>query len=220
MKIMLRLAQWESGKRRGGGAQQGWTLIFVSSLGPWLGGALDDQDLHAPWYASLAAAGWGRRGVLCLWCSCLRFSVTPQVILPDGTRVSYLSASRGVREPGGGLFRHVAPDNKLRDGWVWLRLRMPVFLQHWLPDWDDPYAGFPARPDSYELELRLMFNSSVSPHLWDIGIADEDGWKLRFSLRYIPAGFRVIGQARSWLDSCGWALSPPQQENTRLLSSA
>jgi hypothetical protein len=122
-----------------------------------------------------------------LVCAAAAFAVwlgrRPTITLPDGTRIVYHSASRGVPQAGSGnlrIFQHAVPPvpgKKWHDRWQWLRGKFPAPLQARLPVWASPASTFPGWPDTSELELRLRFIGSLQRHQWDICVADEHGWE-------------------------------------------
>jgi hypothetical protein len=104
----------------------------------------------------------------------------PQIVLPDGTRISYFGHSRGV-PMGPYNFRHSGPPAEEHSP-VWLhRLRsvLPSVVTSYLPGPTVHRTGYPAWPDSHEFELQFRTEGDLSQHLWDICVADEQGWETR-----------------------------------------
>jgi len=127
------------------------------------------------------------------------------VVLPDGTKVIFHSASRGVLTGTSGslpTFSHPSPDQpgKFRVLWMALYQKLPDMLQSKLPSGQRPPSGFPDGPTLHELELRFQIIGSLRERpLWDIGIADDNGWETM-----VPNYFTVDREDSTGPGVTGW----------------
>ena len=144
----------------------------------------DDSPPRSPAYP------WKRRTMLGLGLALLALAVAcgfwvlrlrqPQIVLPDGTRIIYFGNSRGV-PMGPYSFRHTGPPAEEHTPFWLHRLRsvLPPAVTSYLPVPTVHRTGYPAWPDSHELELQFRTQGDLSQHLWDICVADDQGWETR-----------------------------------------
>lgn len=109
------------------------------------------------------------------------------VLLPDGTKITFHSVSRGKpagQSPGGRspMFAHksVSNDGVVRRSWVWLCDHSPSAVARYMPYW--PLRSyFQSGTWSHEFELRFLVEGSLRNRQWCIGIADDGGWETVFN---------------------------------------
>lgn len=105
----------------------------------------------------------------------------PSVRLPDGTKITFHSVSRGkpagVSGNGVAMFQHEAftNDSAARRAWHSFRDNIPSWMSSNLSDWSlgPDFSGGHSKD---EFELRFLMEGGLQGYQWGLGIADDGGW--------------------------------------------